>query len=58
MSNIIAERIQSLKPSATLSIAARATELRDSGQDVIALSLGEPDFPTPEHVKKAGIKGY
>ena len=56
MSNIIAERIQSLKSSATLSVSARATELRDNGQDVIALSLGEPDFPTPEHVKKAGIK--
>ena len=56
MSNIIAKRIQTLKPSATLSIGARATELRASGQDVISLSLGEPDFPTPENIKKAGIQ--
>ncbi len=56
MNPTIANRIQALKPSATLSIGARATELRASGQDVISLSLGEPDFPTPENVKKAGIK--
>ena len=56
MSKVIAKRIQALKPSATLSIAARANELRANGQDVISLSLGEPDFPTPEHIKAAGIK--
>jgi len=56
MSSIIAKRIQSLNPSATLSIATRANELRASGQDVLSLSLGEPDFPTPEYIKDAGIE--
>ena len=50
----IAHKIQNVKPSATLTISARAAELRAEGIDVISLSVGEPDFDTPEHIKTAG----
>ncbi|MDR2160695.1 MAG: pyridoxal phosphate-dependent aminotransferase [Desulfovibrio sp.] len=46
----IAERVARLKPSATLSINARALELSARGKDILSLSVGEPDFPTPEHI--------
>jgi aspartate aminotransferase len=49
----IAERLQRIRPSATVSITARAQRLREQGRDVIVLSVGEPDFPTPEHIKAA-----
>lgn len=52
----IAHKIQNVKPSATLAISARAAELRAEGLDVISLSVGEPDFDTPEHIKSAGKK--
>lgn len=47
--------ISRIQPSPTLSISARAAELKRAGRDIIALSTGEPDFPTPESVKKAAI---
>ncbi len=47
-----AERI---KPSPTIVLSARALELRAAGKDVISLTAGEPDFDTPDHIKKAGI---
>lgn len=53
MSNQLSDRINSLVPSATLEMAAKARELRASGKDVIGLSLGEPDFNTPDHIKEA-----
>ena len=43
----------SLEPSATLAMAARASAMAASGLNVIDLSVGEPDFPTPEHICKA-----
>jgi len=46
----LAKRVQRIKPSATVSITALAARLRDEGRDVIALSVGEPDFPTPPHI--------
>ena len=46
----LAHRMASLKPSATLAMAARAGVMKASGIDVIYLSVGEPDFPTPEHI--------
>ena len=49
----LAQRLQRIRPSATVSITARAQRLRAQGRDVIVLSVGEPDFPTPEHVKAA-----
>ena len=52
----IAGRINSIKPSATLTISAKAMELRAQGLDIISLSQGEPDFDTPEHIKKGAIQ--
>jgi len=48
-----AARLAALEPSATLVMAARAAALAAAGKDVIDLSVGEPDFPTPEHVCRA-----
>ncbi|MEM6347115.1 MAG: pyridoxal phosphate-dependent aminotransferase [Bacteroidota bacterium] len=45
--------ITSLEPSATLSIAKKVRELREAGRDVIGLTLGEPDFDTPQHIRDA-----
>ncbi len=46
-------RVQSVRPSPTLAIAARAGELRRQGKDIASLSVGEPDFPVPAHVAQA-----
>ena len=54
--NKISNRIQKLPASATLSMAAKARELKNKGIDIIGLSLGEPDFNTPEFIKEAAIK--
>jgi len=43
----LADRMQQIKPSATLAVSAKAAELKAAGQDVIGLGTGEPDFPTP-----------
>ncbi len=56
MSNQLSDRINSLAPSATLEMAAKARELRAEGKDIIGLSLGEPDFNTPDYIKDAAIK--
>lgn len=52
----ISKRLQSLKPSATIGMAAKARELRAAGKDIISLSLGEPDFETPDFIKNAAIE--
>lgn len=49
----ISELIQSLSPSATLAMSQKSNELKAQGVDVINLSVGEPDFNTPEHIKEA-----
>ena len=54
--NKLSERIENLPASATLAMAAKARELKNSGVDVISLSLGEPDFNTPDFIKDAAIK--
>jgi aspartate aminotransferase len=51
----IAQRIQSMEPSATLEMDKKSRELKSQGLDIISLSLGEPDFDTPEYIKNAGI---
>jgi len=51
----LANRIQHVKPSATLAITAKAAELRAAGRDIISLSVGEPDFETPIAAREAGI---
>lgn len=56
MSNHLSDRINSLPVSATLAMAAKARELKNQGNDIIGLSLGEPDFNTPEFIKEAAIQ--
>ena len=51
---MLADRIARISPSATLAMTAKASELRAAGVDVINLSVGEPDFPTPENIRTAG----
>ncbi|MDG5817243.1 pyridoxal phosphate-dependent aminotransferase [Natronococcus sp. A-GB7] len=48
------DRLTRVEPSATLAISALATELENEGADIVDLSVGEPDFPTPENVVEAG----
>jgi aspartate aminotransferase len=52
----VSHRAASIKPSPTLSVSARAGELKAQGRDIINLSAGEPDFDTPEHIKEAAIQ--
>lgn len=56
MTDQLSERVNSLSTSATLAMAAKARELRAEGKDIIGLSLGEPDFNTPDYIKEAAIK--
>ena len=56
MSIQLSNRVNSVKPSPTLAITARAAQMRAEGKDIIGLGAGEPDFDTPEHIKTAGIK--
>jgi len=53
---MLSNRINSLPASATLAMAAKARELKNEGIDIIGLSLGEPDFNTPEFIKDAAIQ--
>jgi aspartate aminotransferase len=55
MPEILAERISQLHESSTLQMAKMSRELRAKGFDIINLSLGEPDFDTPQHIKNAAI---
>ena len=52
--SFIAKRLARIKPSPTMTITAKAAELRAAGRDVIGLGAGEPDFDTPENIKEAG----
>jgi aspartate aminotransferase len=54
--NQLSDRINNLSTSATLAMAAKARELRAEGKDIIGLSLGEPDFNTPDFIKEAAIE--
>ena len=54
--DILSARINSLPISATLEMAAKARELKTKGIDIIGLSLGEPDFNTPEFIKDAAVQ--
>jgi len=56
MNDQLSNRINSLPVSATLAMAAKARELKEQGKDIIGLSLGEPDFNTPEFIKDAAIQ--
>jgi aspartate aminotransferase len=52
----LSDRIKSLSASATLAMAQKSRELKAMGFDIISLSVGEPDFNTPEYIKDAGKK--
>jgi len=52
----ISRRAQGIKPSPTLAITAKAKAMKASGIDVVGFGAGEPDFDTPEHIKKAAVK--
>ncbi len=56
MKDQLSDRINSLPVSQTLAMAAKARELRAEGKDIIGLSLGEPDFNTPDFIKDAAIE--
>ncbi|WP_282144191.1 pyridoxal phosphate-dependent aminotransferase [Cellulophaga baltica] len=56
MSNHLSERVNNLAISATLEMAAKARELKAAGKDIIGLSLGEPDFNTPDYIKDAAVQ--
>src|SRR5580658_6622740 len=51
----LADRLARVKASPTMAITALATELKAAGRDIISLSVGEPDFDTPDNIKEAGI---
>ncbi|MBV8523568.1 MAG: pyridoxal phosphate-dependent aminotransferase [Acetobacteraceae bacterium] len=53
---LIAERLDRISPSQTIAISSKAREMKAAGQDVISLSAGEPDFDTPDNVKRAAIR--
>ena len=55
MKEFLSDRINSLAVSQTLAMAAKARELKNEGKDVIGLSLGEPDFNTPDYIKEAAV---
>ncbi|MFD2543450.1 pyridoxal phosphate-dependent aminotransferase [Lacinutrix gracilariae] len=54
--SLLSERIMNMSTSATLAMAAKARELKAEGKDIIGLSLGEPDFNTPDFIKEAAIQ--
>jgi aspartate aminotransferase len=56
MSGIVGTRTQQVRPSPTIAMSARATALRREGRDIAGLSVGEPDFPVPQHVADAMIE--
>ena len=56
MEKHLSYRINSLSESQTIAMSAKSREMKDNGIDVISLSLGEPDFNTPEFIKEAGIE--
>lgn len=55
MSIPLAARVQRIAPSATVGMTARALALKAEGRDIISLSVGEPDFPTPPHICEAAV---
>ncbi len=53
---MFADRVTHLKPEGAYQVLARAQALEAAGRSIIHLEIGEPDFPTPEHVRQAGIQ--
>ena len=53
MKNYISERLNHIEPSKTVELTTKIARLREEGQHIIGLNVGEPDFATPEHISKA-----
>lgn len=53
---VLSNRVLEMEPSATIAMAQKARDLKAKGYDIISLSLGEPDFDTPDHIKQAAKK--
>ena len=53
--SFLADRLARVKASPTMAMTALATELKAAGRDIISLSVGEPDFDTPDNIKEAAI---
>ena len=51
----LADALSRVKPSATIAVTQKARDLKGQGRDIISLSVGEPDFDTPDNIKQAGI---
>ncbi|WP_352400462.1 pyridoxal phosphate-dependent aminotransferase [Anaerotignum sp.] len=51
----LSKKALSIKPSSTLAISSKASQLKGEGKDIVTFGVGEPDFDTPEHIRKAGI---
>ena len=56
METVLSDRINRLSPSATLAMSQKSAELKAQGVDIVNMSVGEPDFNTPDHIKAAAIK--
>lgn len=56
MLNPLSQKVERIKPSITLAVAARTIELKAKGKDIIDLGVGEPDFDTPDFIKAAAIQ--
>ena len=56
MDKRLSNRVNAMATSATLAMAAKTRELKDQGEDIIGLSLGEPDFTVPDYIKDAAIQ--
>lgn len=56
MSLELAHRLDAVKPSPTLAVAAKAQQMKAAGRDIVSLGTGEPDFDTPDNVKEAAIE--
>ena len=53
--SIVSNSLKRIKPSPTLAVSQKARELKAAGKDIIGLGAGEPDFDTPENIKRAAI---
>lgn len=56
MNQTLSDRLNRLQPSATLAMSQKSSEMKAAGIDIINMSVGEPDFNTPDHIKAAAIK--
>jgi len=54
--SIVSNNLKRIKPSPTIAVTSKARELKAAGKDIISLGAGEPDFDTPDNIKKAAIK--